>query len=483
MSELLEAASLAHLSVVLGSHTLESLIKLFSEQGRTTFIRSLKEQGVEKLSDRQRLATAIAKAAKDGVAASAPKRGSMSRWVNMELAKELAAFDIDESQLMKELQRLAPIGKSPALPGEAAVDLSRVVRPEARVRLIAFYGSGHTASDLADWQAACPTWLEMRVVELPGHGTRVGEGMWSIGTPRASESSCSDDELSEAVAAERATFVNALVDSLTPLVEVPYCLYGFSSGAFFGHLVARELARRQYLPPFRLFAAGRGAPHCVWAPELIRQYRTGSEAAMELELNRGLAVPTIAQQDALALKEEQEQEQKEKKEQMQKELKQGQQQQGQQAEAGTMGSAGKATDDVRVASKNALWRAPLLTAAVCIGDSPDEGWVEDSPMFGGRDNARRQGKEVVGKMRHMSVASAQWKVPCPLIAIASSTDAVWPLPLVHRWADLVSDPRRFRYHELPKISHFKLLDHSSVRELVVREIAVAARAAALGDGP
>ena len=47
----------------------------------------------------------------------------------------------------------------------------------------------------------------------------------------------------------------------------------------------------------------------------------------------------------------------------------------------------------------------------------------------------------------------------------------------------MSDPRRFRYHELPKISHFKLLDHSSVRELVVREIAVAARAAALGDGP
>ena len=103
LSELLEAASLAHLSVVLGSHTLESLIKLFSEQGRTTFIRSLKEQGVEKLSDRQRLATAIAKAAKDGVAASAPKRGSMSRWVNMELAKELAAFDIDESQLMKDV--------------------------------------------------------------------------------------------------------------------------------------------------------------------------------------------------------------------------------------------------------------------------------------------------------------------------------------------------------------------------------------------
>ena len=86
-------------------------------------------------------------------------------------------------------------------------------------------------------------------------------------------------------------------------------------------------------------------------------------------------------------------------------------------------------------------------------------------------------------MRHMSVAASQWMVPCPLVVVASSTDAVWPRPLARRWADLVSDPRLYRYHELPKVSHFRLLDHSGVRELVTREMAAAGRAAAYGDGP
>ena len=275
LENVLAAAGLTHLTDKLGSETLESCVAAFTEKGRAGYMTHLKASGVEKLSDRQKFATSVGKVAKDGVVAAAPTAldKAAARWTNVELAKEMEGTQLTVRP--KELARLLAgalpgLGPSPTLPGEAP----SAPKPEARMRLIVLYGTGHKASDLAAWQAASPPWLEIRVLELPGHGTRAAEGVWSVGTLRMDEAALSDEEICSSVESERTRLVDALADSVRPLLDSPYCLYGFSSGALLAYLVVLELQKRGWPMPFRLFAGGRGAPHCVWSPEVIRQYRT-----------------------------------------------------------------------------------------------------------------------------------------------------------------------------------------------------------------
>ena len=55
---------LAHLRQTLGGLSLSSCCEQLAEEGRAGYMKSLKEKGVEKLGDRQKLASALAKAAK-----------------------------------------------------------------------------------------------------------------------------------------------------------------------------------------------------------------------------------------------------------------------------------------------------------------------------------------------------------------------------------------------------------------------------------
>ena len=75
-------------------------------------------------------------------------------------------------------------------------------------------------------------------------------------------------------------------------------------------------------------------------------------------------------------------------------------------------------------------------------------------------------------------------LPCPLLVLASTTDKIWALPLTERWTEVApaysgaraqAGQRQVRRVELPKVSHFKLLDHPDVRDAVTREMAAAAR--------
>jgi hypothetical protein len=61
LDELLEEAGLAGIKAVLGDATLDSLNTSLVED-RTTFLSGLKESGVDKLADRQKLANSIGKA-------------------------------------------------------------------------------------------------------------------------------------------------------------------------------------------------------------------------------------------------------------------------------------------------------------------------------------------------------------------------------------------------------------------------------------
>jgi surfactin synthase thioesterase subunit len=164
----------------------------------------------------------------------------------------------------KWLSGLLPgIGMSDGLPGEGPTDtvkgINREVpcRPQARCRLLMFYGVADVAASLAPWQNDAPEWLEARVVELPGHGFRANEPV-RLGDPLESL----DTDL---ILSELRALASRLADEMSPLTSsAPYMLFGFSFGALVAFAVADELRRRAGRQPLVLLVAGRGAPHCVF---------------------------------------------------------------------------------------------------------------------------------------------------------------------------------------------------------------------------
>ena len=63
---------------------------------------------------------------------------------------------------------------------------------------------------------------------------------------------------------------------------------------------------------------------------------------------------------------------------------------------------------------------------------------------------------------------------CPLLAIQSDADRVWPVELVDRWGDLAG--AGFRPVRIRGVPHYKLVSSPAVWEEVVRELASAAMA-------
>ena len=61
---------------------------------------------------------------------------------------------------------------------------------------------------------------------------------------------------------------------------------------------------------------------------------------------------------------------------------------------------------------------------------------------------------------------------CPLIAIGSTTDRVWPWGLPARWSDVAA--AGFRCEEVEAVAHFKLMADAKVVDKVQRELAAAA---------
>jgi surfactin synthase thioesterase subunit len=406
----------------MAGETLEGLLGRYA-QGRPALLKNLKQLGVDTLSDRQKLATLIGKSKSGGGADTTQSMPSML--LNLRIAQEVlgggAGVEPDDAQFATQLRPLKPLGASSPLRGESV----EACRPEARVRIVALYGSGHDATAFAEWQSAAPSWLELRVLELPGHGTRAAEGLWSTGEACEEDMHlASDDELRAKVAEERSRFIGSLADELAPLLTpgTPYAFYGFSSGALFCYLLTLELARRGAPLPFRLLVCGRGAPHCEWDPFTIRTMRCADAASMQQWLFEGLGVQ-------------------------------------------------KESDASLVARKNALWRAPLLTAAVAVGTCAAGKDQRLAVYFG--DNVRKDAR-VAATVQHAADAP---KVPCPVIVMASATDKVWPWGLPQRWED-VAGANAFKLVEVGRLSHFAMLDALEVQRAVATEVGAAAFAQA-----
>lgn len=167
-----------------------------------------------------------------------------------------------------------------------------VRRPNARVRLFAVSGIADFGARLQGLVDSAPQWLEVRLMDLPGHGQRANN-ITTDGLPpcafRQSEDAQRPNaggESAKAYVLQQLTdLVEQLVDEMWPLLLngeasrldttaggggssgfVPYALLGFSFGAMLAYRIERALRKRGAPAPLLLVAVGRPAPHCMILP-------------------------------------------------------------------------------------------------------------------------------------------------------------------------------------------------------------------------
>lgn len=98
--------------------------------------------------------------------------------------------------------------------------------------------SGASAMVYSRWRRHLPEWLDVKPVELPGRGARLGEPLQTD---------------MHAVARE-------LTEELVPRLEEPYALFGHSLGALMAYEMAHTLRTLGCPAPLALFASGTAGP-------------------------------------------------------------------------------------------------------------------------------------------------------------------------------------------------------------------------------
>jgi medium-chain acyl-[acyl-carrier-protein] hydrolase len=113
-----------------------------------------------------------------------------------------------------------------------------IPRPQALVRLFCFPFAGGGAAAYRTWPEHLLPAIEVCGVELPGHGLRLRESLFTDLCP----------------------LVEAVGEAIMPVIDKPFAFYGHSMGALISFELARRLRRQLNLGPVRLFVAGRRAP-------------------------------------------------------------------------------------------------------------------------------------------------------------------------------------------------------------------------------
>jgi len=333
-----------------------------------------------------------------------------------------AAIDRDWDRISDQL--LPPLGTCPsALQGEDAEVGRRAGRsnvtasdkyskPDARVRLFCFYGVADSAVSMRKWVSSAPHWLEVRVVELPGHGY-LTDGLPSCSKQVADPLSISD------IKEQRYEFVKSLADQLGPLLVnesgeyVPYSFYGFSFGALNAYLLCQELKTRNIPPPVALFACGRGAPHVMpYCTQLQRDMQLWDEEQMldYVETRLGLMTSNI--------------------------------------------------QDNRRERLASLFRCGMLFSCIYAGEEPAD---NETPGLGeSADIIWDEDDRPVPFARNAPI------LDCIVVSLTGSLDSTWSPRLVERWRDVSGGQCR---HYCFDLAHTQLMNSEQTRDLVFRELA------------
>lgn len=106
------------------------------------------------------------------------------------------------------------------------------------IRLVCLPHAGGSAASFREWGPLLEGRCELRALELPGRGRRIGEPLVS--------------DMGEAVA--------MLADEVADACDRPCCVFGYSVGALVAFELAREWRRRGLPQPVRLIVAASAAP-------------------------------------------------------------------------------------------------------------------------------------------------------------------------------------------------------------------------------
>lgn len=225
-------------------------------------------------------------------------------------------------QTMHELPQL---GASPLLLGEAAADSSTRTaagvptptqrhakdgswtKPTAVLRLVVMYGMGGFSISMREWWREAPPWLEVRCLEVPGHGFLSEQPLpLMAGSPTEMQPD-PPTELAH-IATARDKLIRAFVDELEPLLRGgKTALFGFSNGAMVAYLITVELQRRRVAAaastslaatpvelPLHLFVAGRAAAHrlaSATAEQVLEQTQMSDEQMVAWATRIGVLAP------------------------------------------------------------------------------------------------------------------------------------------------------------------------------------------------
>jgi surfactin synthase thioesterase subunit len=149
--------------------------------------------------------------------------------------------------------------------------------PVADVDLFCLPYAGGSASVYRTWFKALRCHARVWAVELPGHGTRLGEVPLVLGP-----------------------LIEDLTGAVAAVVDAPYALFGHSMGALLAFELARELARWSIEPPVALIVSGCAAPPLV----PVRPTWDLAGATLERELRQlgGTPEELLIDQELLALR-------------------------------------------------------------------------------------------------------------------------------------------------------------------------------------
>ncbi|MBZ5623349.1 MAG: alpha/beta fold hydrolase [Acidobacteriia bacterium] len=112
-------------------------------------------------------------------------------------------------------------------------------RPHAPLQLFCFTYAASSAQLFYSWCDHVPDWIEVSGFELPGHGPRMGESPL--------------DNYEEAAL--------SIADTLEPVLDRPYAIFGHCLGAALGYEATRLLRNRGARQPLHLFSSGARGPH------------------------------------------------------------------------------------------------------------------------------------------------------------------------------------------------------------------------------
>lgn len=315
---------------------------------------------------------------------------------------------------------LDPLGAAAAatlMPGESSARSLYAPRPEARVRLFCLYGVADVSISCSHWIEAAPPWLEVRLVDYPGHGLRAKEPLpaCSIGQQL---------QLDEAALHEqRAALVQLLTEEILAAADgKPFALFGFSFGALLAYHICIGLQQRSEgedggaPKPICLCVAGRGAPHCA----------AFSRATCEL-LSR-------SDDDGMLRWQE--------------------------------GGGQFKTQSIPSAMRPRA--ACLFRCGMLLGASPAAEGTLDHPLPG----AAGEPTSFIVRTEHLN-APPRLAPTCRLVAVGSAADGVWHGDLVARWADVAAREELFCGVTLEEVDHLKLMNHSVTMRACFKEIALA----------